>query len=348
MSKSIYQHVQDGKPATIYLIQSEEELLAMETRDDLLVFLKEKGFAERKLFTQTALNWHDLIAELSTPSFFSEQCIYDIRLPEAKLGREGANMIGKILPLASADQVLIFSLPIDWRIEKLAWFKALEAVATTFKIKAPTAQTWPAWLQDRVFKAKLKFTPEALQMLSEWVDGHLFAADQEVRKLAILFANHGEKPIDEKLLRASMVNVSHYGALDFRDAFLALDGSRALRILDRLEGEGEPPILISRLWSEDLRKAMRVYGHLRQGKSEFDALRLERLFFDRARVMTTFVKRMDSSRLYQLLLGTEIMDLAAKNAFDESPWMLFRRMIMFAFPTSSVKTPPIDWSSYTR
>lgn len=332
------------KLSPLYVIQSEDELLTLEWRDELLAFLQQQGFSERKLYTQgTSLNWSEVLGELSSPSFFNDKCIYDIRLPEAKVGRDGGVMIGKIAELANHDNVVIFSLPLDWVVQKTAWMKELTDRAVNVELKMPSVQELPQWLSRRLRKEKVTLSPEALGLLTEWVDGNLLAANQEIIKIAMLFSG---KTVSADELQTAISNVSHYGANDLRVAFMQGDWKRALRIIDRLEGEGESPMAVSRLINDDIHKAMKVYASIRSGTSEFEAMRSERLFYERAKQMTAFIGRVDKMRLYHVLLGAEHIDMAAKGALLEDIWSLFRRLCMTLAHTDGKRFLP-DWQALT-
>lgn len=328
----------------IYVIQGEDELLTIEARDDLLSLLRQYDFAERKLFTPPNIPWAEVLTELSTPSFFNDRTIFDIRLPDGKIGRDGAKYLEKIIELASDAQVLIFSLPLDWKLQKTAWLKKLTDAGQTLKLKMPTRAQLPKWLAARAHKLSLSLSSEALQLIADWVDGNLLAADQELRKLAFIFPSSAT-PITVAQLKSCLMDVSHYEVADFRQAWLSGDWQRALRVLYRLEEEGEAPVLIARMINDDLRKGVRVSAKLRQKQSDSGVMASEKLFFERAEQIKSFVNKSDFQRIYNLFLGAEMIELSAKNGLDEEPWSMFARVMMSACRS---KMPPLisSWAKY--
>lgn len=326
---SLENFISKGEISPIYILQSQQELLVQEARELIFNFLKKQDFLDKKIYTQNAFfNWGELIGDLSSQSFFGDKKIFDLRFPEAKLGRDGAKMISQVAKLANKENVIVISLPLDWQVQKSIWLKELIKLGANFELKVPSFSELSAWLTSRLKQYQLNINAEALKYFVEYIDGNLLAAKQEIIKLSAIFANTPNKTISLEDLKTNIIDASRFEASDLRTAYLSGNWQRALHIIDRLENDGTHPLMISWLINDDINKAMKVFARVRDGANERDALFAEKLFYDRAENIKVFYKKCKNPIFFQQLLDSEHLDLACKNVGDENVWQIIRRRIM--------------------
>ena len=109
----------------------------------------------------------------------------------------------------------------------------------------------PAWLAKRGKSLGLNFEPEALAWLSQQVEGNLLAARQELEKLPLLAQGRDNWSLED--LRAVVTDHAHYASWDLPDTLLRGDLAAALRMLQRLREEGQPPVLVLSSVVRDIR-----------------------------------------------------------------------------------------------
>ena len=75
-----------------------------------------------------------------------------------------------------------------------------------------------------------------LQWMADKVEGNLLAAHQEIQKLGLLYP---EGQLAAEDVERAVLNVARYDVFGLRDAMLAGDIARTIRMIDGLRAEGE-------------------------------------------------------------------------------------------------------------
>ena len=211
---------------------------------------------EREVLTaESGFDWSRLTSAGSELSLFATQRLLELRIPTGKPGREGSAAIEQFSNRLPEDTVTLVQLPeIDWQGKQTKWFMALEAVATMIEAAPVDREKLPQWLKGRLARQQQTAGSEALEFLADRVEGNLLAAQQEIRKLALL-CPPGE--ISLELLEDSVANVSRFNPFQLvsaiHDAAEKGDSSRIQRMLDGLKAEGEAPPLILWVIANELR-----------------------------------------------------------------------------------------------
>src|SRR3546814_16338098 len=91
--------------------------------------------------------------------------------------------------------------------------------------------------------------------MADKVEGNLLAAHQEIQKLALLYP---EGQLAAEDVERAVLNVARYDVFGLRDAMLAGDIARTIRMIDGLRAEGDALPLV--LWAvgEEIRLLARV------------------------------------------------------------------------------------------
>ena len=105
-----------------------------------------------------------------------------------------------------------------------------------------------------------------LQFFADRVEGNLLAAQQEVQKLALLFAagapgtpgSPDAGVLSFEQVESAVLNVARYDVFKLAEAVLAGQTVRVQRMLDGLQAEGEAQVLVLYTLSEDIRSLKRV------------------------------------------------------------------------------------------
>ena len=129
------------------------------------------------------------------------------------------------------------------RQKNSAWVKALSAAGVMVQFwDLSTAQTL-GWVAKRLRQQGMKPTQEAVQLLTDRVEGNLLAAAQEIDKLKLLF---GESPIDEAKIIDAVSDSSRFSVFDLTGAVSLGETKRIQHIMYHLRSEGVATPLV--LW----------------------------------------------------------------------------------------------------
>ncbi len=112
-------------------------------------FLRDENFTERQVLDVDAqFDWQNLMDEAASMSLFASRRIVELRLPSAKPGRQGSQVLKDYLTQPPEDTVLLVNAgKIDGNAKKSAWFKAIEQ-------KGLVVQCWPVPVEKLSFLVK--------------------------------------------------------------------------------------------------------------------------------------------------------------------------------------------------
>ncbi len=305
--------------APAYLIGGEEPLLIEEALDALRRCAREAGYGERDvLHADGSFDWNQLAAASDNLSLFSDRRLLELRLPSSKPGRDGAAMLKAQAEAVSADTLLVvITGRLDTAQRKSAWVQAFaNAGVMSYAWPLRRAQL-PDWIGVRARSRGLALDRDVAQMLAERNEGNLLALAQEIDKL-VLMVGEGRLSADEA--REAVADSARFAVFDLPEAMLAGDVARSLRIIERLRGEGEPPVLL--LWgvARELRVLADVQGRLAGGGRVDEAMRDHRVWKNRQPLLEQLARGAPARAWSRLLARAASADRVVKGAQPGRPW----------------------------
>jgi DNA polymerase-3 subunit delta len=290
--------------APLYVIASDEHLLAMEAADKIRVRARSNGFSEREvLVAERYFNWGSLLAASQSQSLFGDRKLIELRLPTGKPGKEGGQALQQYAAsMAQADDatVTLITLPkLDWATQKSAWVTALQQAAVFIDIPLVERVQLANWIGQRLAAQGQSADKMALEFMVERVEGNLLAAHQEIRKLGLL---HPEGRLSIEQIQDAVLNVARYDVFKLSEAMLGGDIGRLTRMLDGLKGEGEALPLILWAVAEEIRTLLRLKLGMNDGRPLAMLMKEYRIWGPRERLMAPALARLTLGTL-QTALG---------------------------------------------
>lgn len=311
-------------PHPLYVLTGDEPLLVMELQDQLRSMVISHGHTEREVMVhEKGFDWSSLMNAGQTMSLFGDKRYVELRIPTGKPGRDGADAIKQFCAQIQAqvsakdpvDTVTCIFLPrVDFQTQKSAWFTALDEAAMAVRIDPIDRAHLPNWIAARLKKQGQQVEQgdagqRALQFMANQIEGNLIAAHQEVQKLGLLYP---EGVLTEENIRDAVLNVARYDVFQLTESLLAGDLARFNRMVDGLQGEGEPLVLI--LWS--VTEEVRLLNRLRQGVDQGDNLsmlmKMNRIWGNKERLIPQALQRLNTDRLQKALTVLSGLDKQSK------------------------------------
>lgn len=223
--------------APIYLISGDEPLQVMECADTLRQHIRQQGFEERIIFDVTSgFDWNSLHDETAAMSLFSSRRLLELRLGDAKPGKEGSPVLTAYASSPPTDNVLIItSGKIDKQSQKSKWFTALDKAGIIIQVWPIDIAELPDWIIKRVQDQGIKISMPAAVCIAELVEGNLLAAKQEIDKLCLLIS----KPeITADDIHIAVADSTRFDVFELIEAALGGNPGRIIRVLQGLRSEG--------------------------------------------------------------------------------------------------------------
>lgn len=297
--------------APLYVIASDEHLLAQEAADKIRRHARSAGFDEREvLVVDRSFKWGELLAANQSQSLFGDKKLIELRIPGGKPGKDGGQALQQYAAGLSPDNMTIITLPkLDWQTQKAAWVGALQQAAVYLDIPPVERAHLPQWIAQRLATQQQGADRQALAFIAERVEGNLLAAHQEILKLGLLY---GDGQLTFEQVHDAVMNVARYDVFKLNEAMLAGDPARLMRMLHGLEGEGEALPLVLWAVAEEIRTLLKLKAGMEQGRPVSALLKEYRIWGPRERLMEPALHRLSLPTLQGALRQAAQIDKMVK------------------------------------
>lgn len=297
--------------APLYVIASDEHLLALEAADRIRGAARAHGLSEREvLVVERNFKWGALLAANQSQSLFGDRKLIELRIPTGKPGKDGGQALQDYVGALNPDNVTLITLPkLDWQTQKSAWVGALQQSAVYIDIPLVERAQLPAWIGTRLAAQRQSADKQSLDFIADRVEGNLLAAHQEIQKLALL---HPEGKLSFEQIHDAVLNVARYDVFKLNEAMLSGDAARLVRMLEGLKGEGEALPLVLWTVAEEIRTLLKLKAGVAQGRPLGMLLKEYRIWGPRERMMEPALRRLKISTLETALHEAAQVDKMVK------------------------------------
>ena len=309
--------------APLYVITSDEHLLALEAADKIRRAAKAQGFFEREILTvERSFKWGALLAANQLQSLFGDKKLIDLRIPTGKPGKDGGQALQDYVSHLSPDNLTLITLPkLDWATQKAAWVASLQQAAVYIDIPLVERNQLPNWINQRLAMQQQSADRQSLDFIADRVEGNLLAAHQEIQKLALL---HPSGKLSFEQIHDAVLNVARYDVFKLNEAMLSGDVARLARMLNGLKGEGEALPLVLWAMAEEIRTLLKLKSGMSQGRPLSALLKEYRIWGPREKLMDPALRRVSLQTLQTALQEASQVDKMVKGlrakAFSGDAW----------------------------
>jgi DNA polymerase-3 subunit delta len=309
--------------APLYVISSDEHLLALEAADKIRRAARGNGYSERDVLTvERSFKWGELLAANQALSLFGDKKLIELRIPTGKPGKDGGAALQAYAKDLSPDNLTLITLPkLDWQTAKAAWVASLQQAAVYIEIPTIERAQLPAWIGNRLAAQGQSADRQGLDFIADRVEGNLLAAHQEIQKLGLL---HEPGRLTFEQIHDAVLNVARYDVFKLSEAMLAGDPARLARMLDGLKGEGEALPLVLWAVAEEIRTLLKLKSGMAQGRPLGVLLKEYRIWGPKERMMEPALRRISLPTLEKALQDAAQVDKMVKGlrskAFAGDAW----------------------------
>jgi DNA polymerase-3 subunit delta len=297
--------------APLYVITSDEHLLALEAADRIRRAARAQGYSERDVLTvDRSFKWGELLAANQAMSLFGDKKLIELRIPTGKPGKDGSAALQSYAKDLSPDNLTLVTLPkLDWQTAKAAWVASLQQAAVYIEIPSVERAQLPAWIGMRLAGQGQSVDRQGLDFIADRVEGNLLAAHQEIQKLGLL---HEPGKLSVEQVHDAVMNVARYDVFKLSEAMLAGDAARLARMLEGLKGEGEALPLVLWAVAEEIRTLLKLKAGMAQGRPLGMLLKEYRIWGPRERMMEPALRRISLATLETALRDAAQVDKMVK------------------------------------
>jgi len=309
--------------SALYVIASDEHLLALEAADKIRKTARANGYTERDvLVVERSFKWGELLAANQSQSLFGDKKLIELRIPTGKPGKDGGQALQEYAANLNPDNLTIISLPkLDWATAKAAWVGTLQQAGVYIDIPLVERAHLPGWISNRLATQQQSADRQCMDFIADRVEGNLLAAHQEIQKLGLLYPT-GKLTFEQ--VHDAVLNVARYDVFKLNEAMLSGDAARLMRMMDGLKGEGEALPLVLWAVAEEVRTLLKLKSGVAQGKQLGMLLKEYRIWGAREKLMDPALRRISLATLQTALQEAAQIDKMVKGlrakAFSGDAW----------------------------
>jgi DNA polymerase-3 subunit delta len=301
--------------APLYVVTSDEHLLAQQALDKIRAKARLDGFIEREILSvDRSFKWGALLAANQSQSLFGDKKIIDLRIPTGKPGKDGGqalqDYVTQLNKNPNPDNVTIINYPkLDWASQKSVWVTRLQEAAVYIDIPLIERAQLPAWIARGLKEQGQSAERDALEFIADRVEGNLLAAYQEIQKLGLLYP---QGMLTAGQIQEAVLNVARYDVFKLNEAILQGDVTRLVRMLDGLKGEGEALPLVLWALAEECRALLKLKIGMQDGRPLSVLFKEQRIWGGRERLMEPALRRLSIITLENALKNAAQIDKLIK------------------------------------
>ncbi|MDT8310476.1 MAG: DNA polymerase III subunit delta [Methylophaga sp.] len=323
-------HQLQSELSSVFVISGDEALLVEEAADQVRSAARQQGFSERDVWhADGRFDWQQIDKADATLSLFASKKLIEIRLPGAAPGKEGGEWFRQFAEQASPDSMLLLiSGKLDGKQQKAKWYQALDKAGITVPVWPVDIEHLPRWIQQRLQSRNLQAGPAVATLLAQRLEGNLFAAAQEIDKLALLSA---DGVIDEQLVLGSVADSSRFEAFGLMDVVQQGLTGKIPRVLAGLRAEGIEVMAIFSAVSWSVQRLADMAQQLASGQSSQQVFsQMRPPVWDNMRPQTLqTIKRHPPRRWLMFVSQLAEIDKAAKGHKEsDDAWRLLERLCL--------------------
>jgi len=311
----------------VYLIAGPEPLRVLEAADAVRTHARAQGIAEREVFDADGrdFDWNALAMSFRAPSLFASQRLLELRLPTAKPGKDGAELIADFCAEPPGDVTLLITGN-EWsRQHGGKWSEAVARVGHLVVAWAVKPHELTDWVESRLRSRGVHADREAVQRLVERVEGNLLAAAQEVDKLALLADG---STLDAARMDALVADAARYDV--FRLIEVALNGQPAQvsRMLAGLRAEGEAIPALMGMVVRELQSAAALARVQARGGNLAAEFKAQRIWDSKQAMYRRALQRHAAPRWERFVVEAGRVDRIAKGRAAGDAWQVLERLLL--------------------
>lgn len=304
---------------SIYIISGDDIFLKQSAFTAIRSKAKSAGFTERIRITfEAGYDWNELYHSLYTSSLFAEKKIIELDFRDATPNKiANTILVAYATSPASEHLLLIDCNKIDIKIAKSAWYVAMEKAGIVVTVWPLSREQLPAWIMQQAKKYSLVLSMEAANLLADYVEGNLAAANAALLKLTLLQLNES---ISASTIEKILADESRFNVFDLAEQLLAKNTTRSLHVLASLQQEGTEPVLVLWAITRELRLLADFLQGIKNGNHFANLCQQHRVFPKRQPLLRQFLTGLKIEDCWKWIDQASHIDRGLKSGSSHHVW----------------------------
>ena len=286
-------------------------------------YFKKKEFGIETISINSSTQANDLVPIFSDGSLFNNNSLFKIKVEKGKISEEVKELITKSI-MSKLDDFYIINAEINSKdFKKSSWYKALQKHSITTEANEPSSIEITRSIKNRAKFHGLDLNDDATNLIGEFTEGNLLAAENEILKLSLI---HQESSIGATEISTLLSNSSKYDGFKLIEFSLKGKISETYKAITHLEEEGIEPLMINGLYAWIFRAISNIKISKEGQYTHNDFIKL-RIFGPSQNLVINCVKNLSVKQVEASLNKIRDIDLICKGLLLGNPWLELNRFV---------------------
>ena len=322
--------------SSFYLIFGDEPQQKLTAIEAIRSAARQAGFDERQsLVADNQFNWLQLIEATQSLSLFSSKQYIELELPTGKPGTEGSKILTEIASQHNEDTlIVVHGGKIGRDVQNTKWFKSIDAHGVYIPCYPLEGKQLQQWVSNQLRVTGFMPEHDQIKLISDFCEGNLLAAKQEIDKLKLLFPD-GKVTLAD--IENAIVDQSRFNVFQLVDVMLAGEAQKTVKMLYRLESEGLEPTIV--MWA--LIREWQTLQSLKHAQSTGRQINWNqfRIWKNRQSFYMNALNRLQQHHLDQMRDKLTLLDDKLKQSQIQRPYIELCHVCLLFMPMSLEKVP---------
>lgn len=286
-------------------------------------YFQKKDFGIETITINPKTQTDELEPIFSEGSLFSNNNLYKITVSRGRISEDVKKLITQSI-ISKLKDFYIISVESEFKdFKKTSWYKNLEKLSAINEAKEPNSIEIIKLIKVRAELHELDLNEDAINLIAEFTEGNLLAAENEIIKLSLL---HQGSKLDSSDISMLLSNSSKY------DGFKLLEFSLRGKIIDAhkaitsLEEEGMQPLMINGLYAWIFRAIANIKINNNGQYVQNDFIKLK-IFGSSQNLVINCVNNLSVKQIEASLNKIKDIDLICKGLLLGNPWLELNRFV---------------------
>ena len=275
-------------------------------------------------------DWDSVAAAFRAPGLFATRRVVEVRMPGAKPGKDGAEILASFCADPPPDVVLLVTCAEWGKAYTGKWSDAIARIGHLMVAWQVKPHELPGWIEARMRARGLRAQRDAVQALADRVEGNLLAAAQEIDKLALLAEG---RTLDAATMEALVSDSARYDVFRLVDAAMNGQGAQVSRMLHGLRAEGDAVPALLGMVAMELQRAAALSRVAARGGNLQVEFKAQRIWDSKQAAYTRALKRHDAAKWERFAAEAGRVDRIAKGRpqWGRDPhdaWLALERVLL--------------------
>lgn len=270
-------------------------------------------------------DWDFLFESIYSSGLFDNDKLFILRFNSATINASLQSNLEKLIQARSQTASFIFVFPqYSKTIESQSVFKSLSPL-WLIPCSVFDAVQLKQWLNQKGIALNLKLDQEVIERLIYNYEGNLYALDQLMQQLSILYPN--QKTVSLNEVESLLNDVALFTPYHWIDAILTFKTKRAIHVLQQLQKEEIQPLILLRVYQKELLQ----WIDLKKGSLRFDLNTLFnefKIWQNRRAILTHYIHSISLETLYDLLRKLKQIEIELKTNSNPLIWEQFTQLTL--------------------